>query len=155
MNSTQSSSSRGPFASLLSVMIAIASPALAEEDHLKGYRIKDLNAVAGATGVTVTNVFGNETCDLKKPQFFLVQSEKNAGNDPRGGPAGDFVCYKARCTGALFKVSGRRCGKAPSTTRTDSSSRGRCSTTRYRERMDCRTSRSSRLSRHPPITHSA
>lgn len=97
--------SRGLIASLSSVMIVLASPGLAEEDHLKGYKVKDLNKVPGAAGVTVTNQFGNETCDLKKPQFFLVQSEKNGGNDPRGGPAGDFVCYKAKCTGPLPPVT--------------------------------------------------
>src|SRR5262249_18140411 len=41
------------------------------------------------------------TCELKKTKFFFVRGEKNGGDDPRGGPAGKFVCYKAKCTGPL------------------------------------------------------
>jgi hypothetical protein len=26
-----------------------------------------------------------------------VQTEKDQGDDPRGGPAGDFLCYEIRC----------------------------------------------------------
>jgi hypothetical protein len=86
----------------LGIHFLIASVAVAEEDHLKGYKIKDANSVAAAPNpVTLTNQFGAEDCELGKPQFFLVQSEKNGGDDPRGGPAGDFVCYKAKCTGAV------------------------------------------------------
>jgi hypothetical protein len=78
----------------------------AEEDHLKGYKIKDLNQIAPpANPYTVTNQFGTETCELKKPQFLLVQSEKGGGDDPRGGQPGNFVCYKAKCTGPLPPVT--------------------------------------------------
>src|SRR5262245_20581206 len=79
----------------LGLQCSLADVAFAEQDHLKAYKIKDLNLVpAPASPVTVDNQFGSESCELKKPQFFLVQSEKNGGDDPRGGPAGDFVCYK-------------------------------------------------------------
>ena len=71
----------------------------AEEDHLKGYEIKDLDQVPPpANPYAVTNQFGSESCELKKPQFFLVQSEKNTGDD-RVVVRGEFVCYKAKCWG--------------------------------------------------------
>jgi hypothetical protein len=83
-----------------------ASVGVAEQDHLKGYTIKDLNQVAPpANPYTITNQFGSETCDLKKAQFLLVQSEKNNGDDARGGPAGNFVCYKAKCSKSLPPVT--------------------------------------------------
>src|SRR4029450_40796 len=85
----------------LGVHFLAVGAARAEEDHLIGFKIKDLNAVPGLAGVAVTADFGNETCDLKRPEFMLVKSEKSGGDDPRGGTAGNFVCYKARCTGAV------------------------------------------------------
>lgn len=90
-------------AAAICIGVYLATPASgrAEEDHLKGYKIKDLNQVVATNPVTVDNVFGSESCTLKKPQFFLVQGEKNSGDDARGGPAGDFVCYKAKCTGPV------------------------------------------------------
>lgn len=84
------------------ITFAPRSVARAEEDHLEGYKIKDLNSVAPpANPYTITNEFGSESCELKKPQFFLAGSAKNGGDDPRGGTAGNFVCYKAKCTGAV------------------------------------------------------
>jgi hypothetical protein len=75
--------------------------AFAEDDHLAGHRITDLNRVPGPEYITL----GGQTCKLKTPRLFLVQSEKNAGDDPRGGPAGHFVCYRARCDGPLPPVT--------------------------------------------------
>jgi hypothetical protein len=74
------------------------SVAAGEEDHLVGYRIRDRNSVPATNPVTIDTQFGTQTCILKKAQLFLVESEKNGGDDPRGGPAGHFVCYKAKCT---------------------------------------------------------
>lgn len=90
----------------MSVQLLVASTGVAEEDHLQGYKIKDLNEVPATNPVIVSNQFGTDTCELKKPHFLLVRSEKNVGDDPRGGPAGDFVCYKAKCTGASPPVIG-------------------------------------------------
>lgn len=97
-----------PYRWRLAVAVAVggqllfAGASIAEEDHLKGYKIKDLNQVPPpANPYTVTNEFGSESCELKKPQFFLVQSEKNLGDDGRGGEPGNFVCYKAKCTGTV------------------------------------------------------
>ena len=84
---------------IMGILCLSVGTGLAEEDHLTGYKIKDLNKVAPpANPYALTNEFGTETCDLKKPQFFLKQGEKNGGDDARGGPAGDFVCYKAKCS---------------------------------------------------------
>jgi hypothetical protein len=83
-------------------LLALVDPALAEEDHLVGYQVKDLNRVAASPNpVAITNQFGADSCELKTPQLLLVRSEKEAGNDPRGGPAGEFVCYKAKCTAPI------------------------------------------------------
>lgn len=75
--------------------------ALAEEDHLVGYQVKDLDKIKPGGMYTVTNQFGTTTCELKVAKFFLVRGEKNAGDDPAGGPAGKFICYKAKCDGSL------------------------------------------------------
>lgn len=89
-------------AAVIMVSGAVATSAIAEQDHLNGYRIKDGNSVLPpANPYVLTTQFGNETCELKKPHLYLSQSEKAGGDDPRGGQAGDFVCYKARCTGPL------------------------------------------------------
>jgi hypothetical protein len=85
----------------LGAQVLLAGAGMAEEDHLKGYKVKDLNKLAGGIH-TVVNRYGSETCELKKAAFHLVRSEKDAGDDPRGGPAKDYVCYKAKCTGGLL-----------------------------------------------------
>lgn len=81
------------------VSLLVASVGAAEEDHLEGYKIKDLNQVPAPDPIALANLFGSSGCKLKKAQFFLVQSEQAGGNDPRGGSPGHFVCYKATCTG--------------------------------------------------------
>src|SRR5207249_10585651 len=57
------------------------------------------NAVPVPPTVNLSNQFaGSGGCTLRnRPWLFLVQSEKNGGDDPRGGPAGHFVCYKGIC----------------------------------------------------------
>jgi hypothetical protein len=52
----------------------------------------------------MSHQFGNEACELKKPQFYLVQSAKDGGDDPRGGAAGEFVCYKAKCADSTPQI---------------------------------------------------
>ena len=89
----------------VSTHLLLASAGIAEQDHLKGYGIRDLNHVAAPSGYTMTTRFGGETCTLSKPLYFLVQAEKNGGDDPRGGAAGDFVCYRARCSGVKPPVT--------------------------------------------------
>jgi hypothetical protein len=91
---------------IVRIVVGGIGRATAEEDHLKGYKIKDLNRVLPAANpYALANAFGNDSCELKVPLFFLVQSEKNGGDDPRGGPAGDFVCYKAKCSSFLPPVA--------------------------------------------------
>lgn len=90
----------------LSVSFLTPTGAFAEADHLEGYRIKDLNqVVAPANPYTIANQFGNESCELKKAQFFLVPSQKDGGDDPRAGLAEHFVCYKAKCSTVLPPVT--------------------------------------------------
>lgn len=87
---------------IAATVIAGVDPASAEEDHLEGYKIKDLNRIVPpANPYVVSNQFGIESCELKRPLFFMVQSEKNGGDDPRGGATGELVCYKAKCTGSV------------------------------------------------------
>jgi hypothetical protein len=89
----------------ISVCVWHAPATYAEQDYFEGYKIKDLNQVNMPASTSVTNVFGGNTCELKRAQFFLVQSESNGGDDPLGGPAGNFVCYKAKCSGPLPPVT--------------------------------------------------
>jgi hypothetical protein len=86
-------------AGTLGLTIALlASPAYAEQDHLEGYIVQDANRVLAPNPVAVQNAFGDDSCVLRKVRFYLAGSEKNGGDDPRGGPTADFVCYKARCS---------------------------------------------------------
>jgi hypothetical protein len=81
-------------------LLVAAMGAAAERDHLTGYTITDLNrATPPANPYTMTDQFTGETCTLSRPLYFLEQSAKNDGDDARGGPAGRYVCYKARCPG--------------------------------------------------------
>lgn len=90
---------------VVSAQFLLAAAGIAEDDHLKGYRIKDLNEVPAPQSLILETRFGAESCTLKKAQFFFVPGERNSGDDPNGGPAGTFVCYKAKCTGAPPPVS--------------------------------------------------
>jgi hypothetical protein len=81
--------------------VPLASAGGTQEDHLKGYKVKDLNKVPGGMH-TLDNRYGTESCELKKVAFHLVRSAKDNGDDPRGGTAKDYVCYKAKCTGGLL-----------------------------------------------------
>ena len=85
---------------VLGIAMSIASAARADNDHLEGYKIKDGNAetIALPGLIAMQSQFGLDACELKKAQFFLVQGQKNGGDDPRGGAAGNFVCYKAKCS---------------------------------------------------------
>ena len=86
---------------LLLTTVGVAQQA--EEDHLLGYKIKDLDKIKPGTTHLITNQFVTEAgCEVKgKAKFFMVPSSKDGGNDARGGPAGHFVCYKVKCSGAL------------------------------------------------------
>src|SRR5262245_54329532 len=83
--------------------VLVAGAARAEEDHLTGYKAKDLNKVPGGIH-TIDNRNGTLNCELKKAAFHMVRSEKDGGDDPRGGVAKDYVCYKAKCTGGLLST---------------------------------------------------
>src|SRR5215475_2089848 len=84
---------------LIASGFVLAEAARAEEDHLQGYRVKDLDRIHPTGTYTITGDFGTATCTLKKAKFFLMQGAKNGGDDPRGGPAGEFICYTATCSG--------------------------------------------------------
>lgn len=91
----------------IAMQVLVASSGLAEEDHLVGYKVKDTGGLPPSTVFTLDNAQDpNMGCELKKPKFLLVRSEKNAGDDPRGGPAGRFLCYNAKCTTGLTLVQG-------------------------------------------------
>src|SRR5262245_51839165 len=81
--------------------LLMANAGMAEDDHLVGYKSKDLVKVPGGMH-TFQNRNGMETCELKKAAFHMVRSEKDAADDPRGGLTTDFVCYKAKCSGGLL-----------------------------------------------------
>jgi hypothetical protein len=78
-------------------LVLTSTQARAEQDHLLGYKAKDLNAVPAPADVAVATMLTNGNCQLKKAKFMLLQAEKNGGDDPRGGAPGNFVCYKAKC----------------------------------------------------------
>lgn len=65
-------------------------------DHLKCYSIVHRNQPEpGIKQVRLKNQFGLESCTIKTPATrFCVETEKNAVDDPRGGEAGDFLCYE-------------------------------------------------------------
>lgn len=76
-----------------------AATAVAEEDHLIGVKVKDGTPPPNAThayGTTAPPGWAGN-CTLKKPQFYLTRGEGDGGDDPYGGPAGEYVCYKATC----------------------------------------------------------
>lgn len=83
------------------IQMGLAAVVFGEDDHLVGYKVKDLNAVQPPGNYTMNTPFGTEVCTLKKAMFHLAPAEKNGGDDPRGGPVANFVCYKAKCTGPL------------------------------------------------------
>lgn len=86
--------------SIIVLLVGFSSQhASAEEDHIVGYLSKDLDKIQPGGIYTFTNGLGVTTCELKKAKFLFVRGEKNGGDDPRGGSAGKFVCYKAKCTG--------------------------------------------------------
>lgn len=76
-----------------------AAMAVAEEDLLVGVKVKDgtppPNSTHAYTSSTAPGWAGN--CTLKKPQFYLTRGEGDGGDNPFGGPAGEYVCYKATC----------------------------------------------------------
>jgi hypothetical protein len=76
-----------------------------ERDHLKCYKIRD--PLRFRAPVTLTNRFGEESCKVRAPaRLFCAETEKNAGDDPRGGPPGNLLCYRITCKGPLPPASG-------------------------------------------------
>jgi hypothetical protein len=82
----------------LALVLSTPVAGLAESDHLAGLIVKDLDKIQPPATYTLDTEFGEMTCELKKAKFLLVGAEKNGGDDPRGGKAGKFVCYTAKCT---------------------------------------------------------
>ena len=85
------------------VMLAAAAAHGEEADHLLGYKVTDADKFQPppvSHRLTPTGLPIND-CVLKKAKFVLVQSVKDGGDDPRGGPAGHFVCYRAKCAKSL------------------------------------------------------
>lgn len=64
-------------------------------DHLKCYSIVHRNQPpAGTKTVQLRNQFGLEQCVIRVPAArFCAETMKNGQDDPRGGEAGDFLCY--------------------------------------------------------------
>jgi hypothetical protein len=88
---------------LLAGTILVSSFAVvrAEQDHLTGHKVRDYSKVKLSGSYTLSGGLGTQVCEPIKARFLLVQSEKNGGDDPRGGPAGRFLCYRASCSGTL------------------------------------------------------
>lgn len=92
--------------SVVAIVVGVlVAQARAEEDHLVGYSAKDLSGVLPPGTYTFDNGYGTTTCELKKAKFLFMGAEKNAGDDPRGDAKGSYVCYKAKCDGALPGVA--------------------------------------------------
>lgn len=89
--------------SVVAVLIAtqLCQVVRAEEDHLLGYLAKDLDNIQPGGTYTFDNGYGTTTCELKKAKYLVMGAEKNGGDDPRGTAKGTYVCYKAKCDGAL------------------------------------------------------
>lgn len=85
----------------IGVLVLTAVVARGEQDHLEGFQAKDAAKFQPAGTHTVTTMFGGASCTLKKAKFLLTQGEKDGGDDSRGGPAGHFVCYAAKCSGGV------------------------------------------------------
>jgi hypothetical protein len=86
--------------------LLFATTAVAEQDHLLGYKVKGVEKLKPGTTHVLTTEFsedlGPHNCEVKgRVKFFLTQAEKDGGDDPRGGPAGHFACYKAKCSGMV------------------------------------------------------
>jgi hypothetical protein len=80
-------------------MLMPGAPVRAEMDHLTGYKVKD--AAPKAVVPHFIQDYSGRNCILSKVMFFLAQSERDAADDPRGGPAGSFICYKAKCDSTM------------------------------------------------------
>ena len=83
---------------LIASMSILPVQSSAEQDYLIGSLVRDLDAIAPGA-VTMETAEGVQVCELRKARFRLLQAEKNGGDDLNGGPAGEFVCYNAKCTG--------------------------------------------------------
>jgi len=77
-----------------------AQVVVSEHDHLKCYTINHLQPVEPhLRTVRLRNQFRKERCQIEIPAtHFCVETIKRLdsaddGNDPRGGPAGHFLCY--------------------------------------------------------------
>lgn len=79
-----------------------AGRAAAEQDHLTCYKIN--GSIQPKAAIHLSDQFGSSDCTVGKESVLCVQSEKNAGDDPRGGVAGSFVCYSVSCKGDLPSV---------------------------------------------------
>lgn len=86
------------------MLLLVRGAATAEEDHLIGFKAKDTAQIAAPATVTVNSPLISGTCQLKKAKYMLLQAEKNGGDDARGGPAGDFICYKAICPNPVSNI---------------------------------------------------
>jgi hypothetical protein len=81
---------------ILAAVLACAASAGAEMDHLTGYKIKEAVPALKSTHA-LQDALGSGNCTLKKAKYYLTGAEKDGGDDPRGGPAGDYICYTAKC----------------------------------------------------------
>lgn len=87
-----------PAAALILVATLLGAPAgyaiVLEPDHLKCYPMTD-SGMATTQTADLNNQFGFEIVTFTtKASLFCVETVKNSTNDPRGGQAGHFLCYK-------------------------------------------------------------
>jgi len=83
------------------VVVVVAGRAHAERDHLTGYKVKDLDKFKASGSYNLVDEGTTLDCEPKKAAFVLLPSEKDGGDDFRAGEATRYVCYKAKCAGAL------------------------------------------------------
>lgn len=84
--------------------LAASAPAAAERDHLQCYRIERAQRLVPRLPIELSNQLRDQECVVEQEELFCASSEKNGGDDPRGGEAADFVCYRLKCDDASSRV---------------------------------------------------
>lgn len=84
--------------------LVAAAPADAERDHLQCYRIEHAQRLVPRLPIELSNQLRDQECVVEQEELFCAGTEKNGGDDPRGGEAADFVCYRLKCDDASSQV---------------------------------------------------
>jgi hypothetical protein len=89
----------GLTASCLLLQASPAAAGAASPDGLTCYKYgKDLNDGLFVTSASIDHyLLAPRDCEIGKPALHCTQTIVDNDDDPNGGPAGDFVCYKLKC----------------------------------------------------------